>query len=105
MSLIDLLKLRNTSFKLILLSFFLFAQSCSDDEILEGDRRSVLVEQTLFASKKSSNKLKLDNPRNISSWTHSGSRPSHNLGNIAFSESASLISQSKVYKTLAAFLL
>ena len=70
MILINLLKTRDTLFKLILLISALFVQSCSNDERLEGYRQSVLTEQKFYETKEKNHKLALSKPKNIISWTH-----------------------------------
>ena len=90
MGLIDRINLRNTLFKLILLISFLFGQNCSDDERLEGYRQAVIEEQKFYETSQKNHKLALSKPKNINSWTHSGSGPSHSLGNIAFSADSML---------------
>lgn len=80
---------------LIFFSFFLsisFIQNCSNDERLEGYRVSVLESQASFEKNKESNKLILGKPKNIISWTSGGSRSSHDLGNIAFSDNKKFVS-------------
>ena len=69
---------------------------CSNDERLEGIRQPVLLEQKVYETNKKSKKLSLGNPKNISSWTHSGGGSSHNLGNIAFSAEGKFSSHCKV---------
>ena len=96
MNLINFLKIRNTLFKLILLSSALLIQSCSNDERLEGYRQSVLTEQKFYETKEKNHKLALSKPKNIISWTHGGSEPGHNLGNVAFSSEGKFSSHSKV---------
>lgn len=96
MSLINFLKTRDTLFKLILLISALFVQSCSNDERLEGYRQSVLTEQKFYETKEKNHKLALSKPKNIISWTHGGSEPGHNLGNVAFSSEGKFSSHSKV---------
>ena len=90
MILINFLKTRDTLFKLILLISALFVQSCSNDERLEGYRQSVLTEQKFYETKEKNHKLALSKPKNIISWTHGGSEPGHNLGNVAFSSEGKL---------------
>ncbi len=96
MSLIDQYNNRNALFKLILLISFLFAQNCSNDDRIEGNRKSVFAEQKLYETNKKNHKLVLDKPKNISSWTHGGSSSSHSLGHIAFSVQGKFSSHSKV---------
>ncbi len=86
----------NFLFKLILLVSAVFVQNCSNDERLEGYREPVLTEQKFYETNKKSSKLALSKPKNISSWTHSGSSSSHNLGNIAFSAEGKFSSHLKV---------
>ena len=96
MSLIEHINKRNYLLKLILFCSALFAQSCSNDERLEGFRQPVLTEQTRFETNKKNHKLALGKPRNISAWTHGGSGSSHSLGNIAFSANGKFSSHFKV---------
>ena len=96
MSLTDYIDKKFTFFKLILLISVIFAQSCSNDERLEGFRQPVLLEQKVYETNKKSKKLALGNPKNLSSWTHSGGGSSHSLGNIAFSAEGKFSSHSKV---------
>ncbi len=96
MSLIELLKMRSAFLKVILLISAQFAQSCSNEEVLEGFRQPVLTEQKLFETNKKNHKLILGKPSNISSWTHGGSGSSHSLGNIAFSAEDKFSSHIKV---------
>ena len=72
MSLIDHINKSNYLSKIILLISLLFSQNCSNDERLEGYRKPVLVEQKFYETNKKSQKLALGNPKNVSSWTHSG---------------------------------
>ena len=96
MSLIDHINNRDFLFKVILLISLLFAQNCSNDERLEGYRQPVLAEQKFYETNKTSQKLALGKPKNISSWTHNGSSSNHSLGNIAFSAEGKFSSHSKV---------
>ena len=83
-----------TFLKACLLIAIFFLQSCSNDERLQGYRQSVLEEQASYEKNKDT-KLVLARPKNISSWTHGGSRSSHNLGNIEFSSSGKFLSHFK----------
>ena len=96
MSLTDYIYKRSAFCKVILLIASIFAQNCSNDERLEGFRKPVLVEQKFYETNKTSQKLALGKPKNISSWTHNGGGPSHSLGNIAFSAEGKFSSHSKV---------
>ena len=96
MSLIENINVRNSLLKLILFGSALFAQSCSNDEKLEGLRQPVLTEQTRYETNQKNHKLVLGKPRNISAWTHGGSGSSHSLGNIAFSADGKFSSHFKV---------
>ena len=96
MSLTDYMYKWSAFFKLILLTSAIFVQNCSNDERLEGFRQPVLSEQKIYETNKKNQKLALGNPKNISSWTHSGGGSSHSLGNIAFSAEGKFSSHSKV---------
>ena len=96
MSLIKIIKMKNIFLKLLLVISAQFAQSCSNDEILEGVRQPVLTEQKLYETNKKSHKLVLGKTSDIRSWTHGGSRSTHNLGNIAFSGDGDFSSHIKV---------
>ena len=88
---INPIKICKTLLKACLLISIFFLQSCSNDERLEGLRLPVLTEQKLFETSKKSHKLALGNPKNISSWTHSGGGSSHSLGNIASQKKENLV--------------
>ena len=63
MSLTDYICKRFAFFKFILLASAIFAQSCSNDERLEGYRLSVLEEQKFYETNKTNYRLALGKPK------------------------------------------
>ena len=57
MSLTDYIYNKSAFFKLILLTCAIFAQSCSNDERLEGFRQPVLAEQKFYETNKKKPKI------------------------------------------------
>ena len=70
----------------LIIAAFAFSIGCSNDEILLGQRQNVLENQIKTVSANNISQLRLNKPKNWSSWKNKGRNASHDIGNLVFNE-------------------
>ena len=73
-------------FNSLIIVAFAFNIGCSNEEILQGQRQNVFENQIKTVSTNNISQLRLNKPKNWSSWKNKGRNSSHDIGNLVFNE-------------------